>query len=471
MPFLHKLRIPGSLAAAALLASCAGPHPTDQANADALPILFVHGNGDNAALWQTTIWRFESNGWPRGRLHAVNLPYPLARDEDAKPQPGRSSTAESRDALAREVDAVLRESGKDKVILIGNSRGGYAIRNYVQTMTQQHGAAPVAAAVLGGTPNHGVWSIPGYKEGSEFSGTGAFLRMLNAPKNAAGDEVAGPVRWMTIRSDDNDKYAQPDSAWPKGGGKPTGVTLAGPALQGADNVVIPGIDHRETSYSEPAFEATWRFLTGKPPARRDIVSEESVRLSGMVTGLGADPLDAASGNYADNLPLRGAVLEVYPVRPAGSPDAGSRTGPALLRQTIGADGRWGPVAARPGTPYEFVIAAPGYATTHVYRSGFPRSSEVVMLRPERIADSDRKAREIVLLTRPRGYLDAGRDRMRFDGREPPGLPPRGGVLATSKLLLQEDAARTVEAEFNGERIAGRTWNAGEGHVGVLEITR
>jgi hypothetical protein len=29
----------------------------------------------------------------------------------------------------------------------------------------------------------------------------------------------------------------------------------------------------------------------------------------------------------------------------------------------------------------------------------------------------------------------------------------------------------VEAEFNGERIAGRTWNAGEGHVGVLEITR
>lgn len=26
-------------------------------------ILFVHGNGDTAALWHTTMWRFESNGY------------------------------------------------------------------------------------------------------------------------------------------------------------------------------------------------------------------------------------------------------------------------------------------------------------------------------------------------------------------------------------------------------------------------
>jgi hypothetical protein len=32
------------------------------------PILFVHGNGDHAALWLTTLWRFEANGWPRERL-------------------------------------------------------------------------------------------------------------------------------------------------------------------------------------------------------------------------------------------------------------------------------------------------------------------------------------------------------------------------------------------------------------------
>ena len=47
-----------------------------------IPIVFVHGNGDTAALWTTTIWRFESNGWPRERMSAVDLVYPTARNED-----------------------------------------------------------------------------------------------------------------------------------------------------------------------------------------------------------------------------------------------------------------------------------------------------------------------------------------------------------------------------------------------------
>src|SRR5678816_4874053 len=67
------------------------------------PIVFVHGNGDTAGLRITTIWRFESNGWPRDRLHAIDVPYPLARDDGAKEQPGRSSIAEFTNHLAAEV--------------------------------------------------------------------------------------------------------------------------------------------------------------------------------------------------------------------------------------------------------------------------------------------------------------------------------------------------------------------------------
>ena len=66
--------------AAAVLAGCAHA-PSAQ---EFPPIVFVHGNGDTAALWQTTIWRFESNGWPRERLYAINVPYPLARDDDTQ---------------------------------------------------------------------------------------------------------------------------------------------------------------------------------------------------------------------------------------------------------------------------------------------------------------------------------------------------------------------------------------------------
>ena len=79
---LHRL----SACATTLLAACCH-HAV--AIADRPPIVFVHGNGDSAALWQTTIWRFESNGWPRDRLFALDQPMPLARDDDTVAQPGR----------------------------------------------------------------------------------------------------------------------------------------------------------------------------------------------------------------------------------------------------------------------------------------------------------------------------------------------------------------------------------------------
>ena len=139
-----------TLAASALLSACAGIAPASPPP----PIVFVHGNGDTAALWTTTLWRFESNGWPRERLHAIDVPYPLARDDDTQPQDGRSSTTEHMQYLSAEVDKVLKATGASKVVLFANSRGGNAVRNYI---ANGGGAAKVSHAILGGTPNHGVW--------------------------------------------------------------------------------------------------------------------------------------------------------------------------------------------------------------------------------------------------------------------------------------------------------------------------
>ena len=189
-------------------------------------------------------------------------------------------------------------------------------------------------------------------------------------------------------------------------------------------------------------------------------------LSGKVAGLGASSTDPASGNFSNNLPLPGARLEIYATDPA----TGERRGAAAYSTTVGADGVWGPFAAQAGTPYEFVAAAPGYATTHIYRSPFPRSSRIVNLKPERIADSDRDAAAIVTMTRPRGYLDPTRDRMTFDGQSPPpGAVPGAGV-ASSKLKLPDAQSRPVVAQFNGERVTGRVWPAADGHVSLLELT-
>ncbi len=454
--------------AAALLAACAGPGSAPPASGYA-PIIFVHGNGDSAALWQTTQWRFESNGWPRERLHAIDVPYPLARDDDSKAQPGRTSTTEHMTYLQAEVNKVMQRTGASKVILMANSRGGNAVRNYI---INGGGDRLVSHAVLGGTPNHGVWAIKDFRESNEFSGTGPFLTALNAPKNAAGDEVTGPVKWMTVRSDNNDKFAQPDGLWIGAKGKPTFVTYAGPELKGAKNVVIPRVDHRETAFSPAAFDASWRFITGSAPKTLAIRPEARVTLSGQITGLGLNSTDPASGNYVNNLPIAGAQIAVY----ATDPIAGTRLGTAAYSHTVGADGRWGPFAAKAQVAYEFVVSAPGYATTHIYRSPFPRSSSIVQLRAERLAEADKVAAgqqgAVVTFTRPRGYFDLERDKLKFDGSATPGgVPASGAGVSASKLVVKDGGVRTISAEFNGEKLVGWTWPAAENHLVLLEVTR
>jgi pimeloyl-ACP methyl ester carboxylesterase len=417
------------------------------------PIVFVHGNGDTAALWMPTEWRFESNGWPRDRLFALDAPNPLARADDAKPQEGRTGTAEHMQILAGEVERVRKLTGAEKVILVGNSRGGNVIRNYIRN---GGGAQTVSRAILGGATNHGVWSGD-FLPGSEFNGASPFMKALNSPQGPDGLEVTPGVLYMTLRSDNYDKYAQPDGRWI---GQPKMQTHTGydaPALKGAENVVLPGRDHREVSFHPEAFAQTFRFITGHAPARTDIAPEASIVLDGRITGF--------RGNDPTNLPLAGASLEVYETACA----TGERAGLAALTKTVGSNGRWGPLAARPGACYEFVIRAEGYAITHIYRSPFPRSSSIVHMRPARFADEDRGAASIVTLTRPRGYFGLGRDTMSMDGKPLPGVSAGVAGVSAAKLKLSEPEMRSVATEFNGERIVVRTWPARENHAVFAEL--
>ncbi len=413
------------------------------------PIVFVHGNGDMAAQWITTVWRFESNGYPRDLLHAIDFRHPLARSVDAQPQALRSSSTESMQQLAEKVEEVKRATGRDKVVLVGNSRGGNAIRNYIKN---GGGAASVSHAILGGTPNHGTsdWEE---SRGNEFNGKGPFLTQLNAGAN----EVVEGVRFMTIRSDSNDKYAHPDGRFLGKPGRPTGVGHDGPALKGAENVVIPKIDHRETSYGEPAFAEMYRFITGRRPAQTSIAAEQRIVLDGKVNGMQA--------GVPTNLPVAGARVEVYEV----APDTGERRGAAVHARTTATDGLWGPFAAQAGTYYEFVVTAPGHSITHVYRSPFPRSSKLVHLRPATIAKADASAGSVVSISRPRGYFGHGRDIFTLDGKVPPGINEGVPGVAVGKLLLPAGPLRAVRARFNGESMTVRNWPARDGHIVFAEF--
>ena len=100
------------------------------------------------------MWRFESNGYPRNRLFAIIFTDPRARDDDSVTQANGSSTQDQLRELTAFIDGVKAETGAAKVAIVALSRGGYSTRDYAAANPTN-----VAQAVLGGTPNHGVFAI------------------------------------------------------------------------------------------------------------------------------------------------------------------------------------------------------------------------------------------------------------------------------------------------------------------------
>ena len=421
-----------------------------RAQVEPTPILMLHGNGDHAALWMTTLWRFEANGWPRERLMAVSMPDPLARANDAVPQEHRSSSAEQTQRMAAFVAELRARTGAPRVALIGNSRGGYPIRDFV---VHQGGAAQVSHAITCGTPNRGVFDWE-FNEGSEFNARGPFLQRLNG---GATDVVEG-TGFLALRSD-NDLFAQPDGRFVGRPGTPTGITQEGPSLRGATNILLPGLDHREIAYHWRAFREQFRFIAEREPARLTVPPETRPVLNGMVSRLVA--------GAPTNHPVAGATVEVFRL------DAdGGRVGGAIHRRETGADGLWGPMTVAHDWPLEIVLEAPGQLTGHYFRSPFPRSTEVLHLRPPApLVEADRGAATLTRLTRPRGYFGWPRDVVLLDGREVAERREGVASIAVANLRLPPQRLNTpIAGLFNEERIMGRVLPLAEGRVAILEMT-
>lgn len=415
------------------------------------PILFAHGNGDHAALWQTAVWRFESNDYPRDRLVAFNFSNPLARDDDSRPQENRSSTDDQLRELSMQIDEVLKRTRARQVALIGSSRGGNAIRNYLSQTGRPNNVSHV---VLCGTPNHGVYASD-TRLGNEFNGSGPFLSRLNAQP----DEVSPGPSYLTLRSDNLDKFAQPDGRLIGRPGTPTNVTFDSPELKGAKNLALGAIDHRETAFHPRAFREMYKFIAGGEPSRIAVVPEQVVSLSGLVTGL--------PGGIPTNRPVDGALIEVF----ATSAHDGSRMGEALYRGTTGPSGAWGPVTSPANASLEFVITANGYPVTHIYRTPFPRSSTIIHLRPGRpLTAEESNSGAVILFSRARGYFGLPRDVVVLDGREPGDIKMGVPADAISTLKLEDFSDRSVIAEFNEERIVCRPWPARNNHLTIAELT-
>jgi hypothetical protein len=308
----------------------------------------------------------------------------------------------------------MLQTKSTKVALVGSSRGGLTIRNYLKNAG---GAAVVSEAILCGTPNHGVFAMDTGLDG-EFNGKGTFLRQLNE-----GAETVEDVRFLTLRSDKLDKFAQPN------------VGFDAPELKGAQNVILPGLDHREVAFHPLAFAAMYEFLTGEKPRRTQPAAETKPVLSGLVTSF--------AGMAPTNRPLAGVRFRVFGLS-AGT--AERESAPALDMVTT-ETGAWGPLTVQPDRHYEFVLEQEG-RTISYFLAPIPRSTSLLNFRFVSPTPGQ------LLIHRPQGYLAQGRDPVTMDGAAVDGILP--GVPTRDSVTVQVAEGKTsVKVELRGETILAR----------------
>jgi triacylglycerol lipase len=408
-----------------------------------VPIIFVHGNGDDASKWIGIIWLFESNSYPPDKLFSIRFSHPSARADDTAEEINRSSTTDATAELSAFVTRVLIETHTSKVALIGSSRGGMTIRNYLL----HGGSNNVAFAITCGTPNHGVLATDKNLD-AEFNGKGRYLQSLN---HAYSDnsEVPPGVKMMTLRSDKLDKYAQPSGIAFGTPQTTTGVTYEGPALAGATNIILPNLDHRELAFYPSAFAEMFKFITGAPATTTQVTPVASPTISGLITGY-------ENGAFT-NLPIAGAHLRIYPVNSTES------TTPAYEIVTK-ADGKWGPFQTSSTQEYDFDLE---YQGRHIrfYKAPIPRSTTLLNLRllpvPAKPKDAAQTAtaapqpQSELFVDRPQGYFSRERDPVLIDNKiasdEPAGIPLKDAFLAD----LATPPTQLVTVTLRKETIAAR----------------
>src|SRR5688572_16925889 len=183
------------LVAAASPAGAGGPHGKHRLR----PIVFVHGFFGSGSQYETPARRFASNGYPARFIEAHEYDSTFAT----------TTVAAVHASLDARIDRLRRETGADKVDLVGHSLGTAMSQSYLNSSPER--AARVAHYV-------------------NLDGAGATA-------------LPGGVPTLAIWGEGNDART----------------------VTGAKNVHFSDQAHTETVTSAPSFAAQYEFLTGRRP--------------------------------------------------------------------------------------------------------------------------------------------------------------------------------------------------------------
>lgn len=137
-------------------------------------------------------------------------------------------------------------------------------------------------------------------------------------------------------------------------------------IPGAENRMLPGLDHYQVATAPAAFEAVFQFLNARAPVAKAIAPLQTVRIGGRALVFG------------ENTPAADAAIELYYT----DPETGQRQGPAFHSQTADKQGYWSAPAVKTGVPVEIAVrpTTPGARPVHYFRRGFQANDPLVYLR-------------------------------------------------------------------------------------------
>jgi pimeloyl-ACP methyl ester carboxylesterase len=198
------------------------------------PILLLHGMIDNRAIFTLLTRRLRAHGFTRVRT----LNYP----------PTTNDIRAAAENLAAEVEALVAESGHERIHVVGHSLGGLIARYYVQRLG---GDARVRTLVTLGTPHHGTLAahlVPA-RLGRQLRPRSDLFRELDLP--APGFATRIVAYWSDL-----DQLIVPHD----------NARLEHPDLQG-HNVVVRGVGHLSLPITGRVVREVVQTLTdGEPPA-------------------------------------------------------------------------------------------------------------------------------------------------------------------------------------------------------------
>lgn len=178
-----------------------------------LPVVFIHGIDGDASNWDVVIDRLIADGWPADQLYAHTFD-----------DPSWGCNVDNAATIAVWVDAVLAETGADRINLVAHSMGTLSSRYFVKHL----GGTDVVNtyATLGGM-HHGLLSscspdFPGKPcVWDEICTNGDYVADLNADPS-----TPGALNWVSI-------YGTADTTVPNWSSE----------LDGAENLPIEGVEH------------------------------------------------------------------------------------------------------------------------------------------------------------------------------------------------------------------------------------